>query len=279
MKWRINFGLFICIGLFLSCVMFGERVLGQNEIQIQDVFIAQTHVLRPTDKYFKLVAEKPALLKVNLTASKRGIAAPRVKALISSGNSTGTLLLSGPAKVPRRIKTQEHRFENSFTVLIPGRLVQPGMKINIRAGNTQKEIDSIKVGAPNKFKIRYFDFRVFGDTRSAERPSEEIFEEMRAKLPITGMDVVYEGPFDLPAMTINRTDNIPAQLVTSEPKYNAHSLALNGFLFGPLLRANGEFYTSFYVGAVSTAGGGWGGGCEGVNTPGGTTSGREAAMA
>jgi len=233
-------------------------LLRPANIVIEDIFIAQTHVLRPDDPYFRLTSNRKALLKVNITSADEQ-ASPTVVATLMLGQRTTKLILKGPAKLPRSIQKDQHTFANSFTADIPSDWVNPGLKISISAGNAQKYIEGLKIGADHTLRLRYFDFRAFGDMKVFYEFTEESFKEMEAKLPINKFDFIYAGQFDMPAFVIFPYKGNPARVATTDTPDNHHSLTFLRNL-AELQRANGEFYTTYYAAGMSTAGGGWGGG-------------------
>lgn len=258
-KMTILFLAFTCVSAIHSTVL-----------KIQDVYFAQTHILRNSDKYFRLVAGRDALIKVNIT-SLRKIKAVPVYADVSSSSSPGiTLKLKGPSELPFKIDTRTHSFDNSFTAVIPGRFIEPGMRVTVKAGDKKKTINKIEVGAPNRLRMRYFGFRVFESPEKPARPSKALIKEMQAKLPITGYEFIDSGDFNLPAIAILPQNNQPARIAFYDTKDNWHSMTFSMRTLKALAFANGEYHTTIYAGAMSIAGGGWGGGNNfaGIPSPG-----------
>ena len=258
----------LTLGFLLSSLDTHALEDPKTDINIDDVFLAQTHVLRPTDLFFKLTADRVALLKVNITSSS-GLSAPAVSAIISLNGQTTILRLKGPSKLPTYINPDEHSFDNSFTVDIPRQWVKPGFSILIKAGTIEKKIDNILVSADHVLRFRFFDFIVFGDPKEYHPFQKDTYKEMEAKLPISGLDYIYAGVFEMPAFVVFPENNntTPARIATRNPKDNVHSMTFLSNM-DALQRANGELYTTYYGAGMSTAGGGWGGGTRfaGIST-------------
>ena len=157
-----------------------------------DVFFAQTHVLRPSDEYFGLVSERPALIKVNLTGEPEE-ASPMVTATLTLYEKGDTLIhLVGPDMLPISLDLRpgkvEHSFDDSFTETIPGSWIKPGLKVHITAGDKRVTFDKLEIGAPNRMVMNMFDVHYFQDIPSAYE-SDEWLKEVEAKLPTAGIEL------------------------------------------------------------------------------------------
>ena len=67
-----------------------------GSMAIRDVYLAQTHVLAVDSQYLRLVSDREALLKVNLTALDPDIKSPSVSVIGKIGKVEETLSLVGP---------------------------------------------------------------------------------------------------------------------------------------------------------------------------------------
>ncbi|NJL15167.1 MAG: hypothetical protein HC913_20620 [Microscillaceae bacterium] len=240
-----------------------------TDARIEAVFFAQTHVLEPTSPYFKLVGAREALIKVNISSPSNAAAIP-VCAYLELQGRKQKLCLNGPAKFPRQVAKDQHSFDNSYTATIPADWIWSGLKVKVQVGEQSKEFDNLNIGADTRGRFRYFDFLVFGDTKPTEQLTEGFYKEITSKLPIIGLDRIDAGDFDLPVVSILAYKNQPARIANRDAKDNWHGMTFSMTMLRELAKANGECYTTIYIGAMSTAGGGWGGGnnFSGIINPG-----------
>ncbi len=113
----------------------GGHLIGQTptdktetgDARIEEVFLAQTHVMKPDQSYCKLTGNRDALLKAHVLSPSGGLA-PAILAIVISGGETSTFKPKGPATLPMSLPCKpgvvQHRDEDSFTTLIPARLVR-----------------------------------------------------------------------------------------------------------------------------------------------------------
>jgi hypothetical protein len=107
------------------------------KLWIQNVEWGQT-VVSPN---LKLVAGKPALLRVHLLADRTGVAAPTVTATIN-GNA---VTLTGPATVPTSIlesdlPTASAASGSTYTAILPAATIQTGLSVAIQAGSASTTV-------------------------------------------------------------------------------------------------------------------------------------------
>ncbi len=196
---------------------------------IAKVYLAQTHVLRPNDALFKLVGNRPTLLKVQVLGPN-GTASPPVTAALSVGDDSTTLTLNGPAALVDSFEAAlgkvEHRHDDSFTVLIPLEWIRPGLNIRVTAGNDTVTHD-IKVGAPTVVKMKMFDVHYFG-LGNANYPAGT-FEELEAKWPVSDLSVERVRGIDFPELVMLARDGAPFVRVSSTQDYtNQTGLGFDG---------------------------------------------------
>jgi hypothetical protein len=131
---------------------------------IDAVFFAQTHVQKPDSPDFKLVGNRDALIKVHVT-SPTGVGAPPVSALLSLHGAETNLALRGPATLPASIPIEpgvvRHRFDDSFTAMIPKEWIQHGLQVRVKAGEEEVAFKDLKVGAPTVVNMTMFDIHYF----------------------------------------------------------------------------------------------------------------------
>jgi hypothetical protein len=138
--------------------------LSSSPPSVAATYLAQTHVLTPDSPYFKLVGGRPALLKVQLTGSG---SSPGVSATVTAkSEETMTLTLTGPNTLssfwngdPGQV---EHKFDDSFTAIIPAEWVAHGMRIEVHADGKSHAQYELAVGAPSAMRMLMFDVHYFG---------------------------------------------------------------------------------------------------------------------
>jgi len=243
-----------------------------SETTIAAVYLAQTHVLRPNDPLLKLVGNRPTLLKVQVIGPY-GTAAPAVTAVVQVGGESTTLTLDGPATLPTTFEAAlgkvEHRYDDSFTTLIPPEWIRPGLNIRVTAGNSTVDHD-IKVGAPTVVKMKMFDVHYFG-LGSSDYPAGT-FDELEAKWPVSSLDIERIRDIDFPELVIPARSGAPNVRVTSKQDYKdqtdlnfdgeqaaalqwVHALSASGGNFDVAMQ---------YINIIGVSAGGQAGGFDGV---------------
>jgi len=209
--------IFTLLGLMFAQIMTAKAET--SDARIDAIFLAQTHVMQPDQPYFKLTGNRAALLKANVV-SPSGAAAPEVTAIVISGGETNTFTLKGPAMLPKTLPSDpgvvQHRYEDSFTTMIPARLVRPGMKIEVQSGNSVVH-QAIKVGAPTLVEMKIFDVHYFG--RGEGDYPTNMFQELASKWPVAGLDVERVRGINFPEMVIPERAGLPAVRITSTDEY------------------------------------------------------------
>jgi hypothetical protein len=190
-----------------------------SDVQIIAVFLAQTHVMQPDQPYFRLVGNRDALLKAHVV-SPSGAAAPEVTAVVTSGSEKSTLTLKGPVILPKVLPSEpgvvQHRYEDSFTVMIPARLVRPGMKIEVNAGPGKWRRD-ITVGAPTMVHMKMFDVHYFG--RGTNDYPPHFLKELESKWPVAGLEIERVRGLNFNELVIPARGKLPAARVESPEDY------------------------------------------------------------
>ncbi|HIN86301.1 MAG TPA: hypothetical protein EYN06_07460, partial [Myxococcales bacterium] len=195
--------------------------------RINAVYIAQNHVLRPNAPYFSLVSQRPALLKVVVTTSdSKDSKAPPVTVTLTRKGKTEELTLAGPTTLVTEIDLEpgkvEHKYANSFTVMIPKKWVQPGLELTVTAGTSEKEFTELKIGAPNRLYMTMFDVHFWGYSEAHTSDYSTGWEsELEAKLPISEL-VVERIPhisFEQVVTTPREDSEIAATLASSVKDY------------------------------------------------------------
>jgi len=208
--------------------------------RIDRVFFAQQHVLEPTNEYFKLVSNLEALVKVQVYADQP-TPAPEVFAVLKLGDKQRDLPLRGPATLPAPYQgdpvLMPHRYEDSFTAIIPREWVQPGLEVAIElrrydyteaqnygvytktsvAVNSidvldRRDLGQIKVGAPSPLVMNMFDFHYFGRGVEADHP--------------TGWEAEFAARYPISEMTLYRVEDIMLNEIVWAPHRGQPSMRL-----------------------------------------------------
>jgi hypothetical protein len=166
--------------------------------KIAKVYFAQTHVFEPGYKVpglneeLKLVSEREALLKVQVTSTINNEASPKVEAKLElPGQPTKTIELAGPATLKTSFESSlgkvQHSFDDSFTATIDEAYMKPGLKVTVQVGEDEKIYNNLKFGAPNKIYFNNFLFGVFSSIN--ENLSDGWIEEFKNNLPVVDFEV------------------------------------------------------------------------------------------
>jgi len=231
--------------------------------KITQVFFAQHHVLAPDNRLFTLVGNLDALIKVQVY-SETTRPSPAVSARLMLGANVLELPLKGPALLPKPPTgnpiLMEQRYEDSFTAIIPGKWVRPGLKAAVElrerkgTGNgsilDRKVFDTLPIGAPTRLVLAMFDFHFFGGAKGADYP-KGWFEELGSKLPVAELELRRVRNIVFDKLVMPPQSDGPAVLCSSREDYQKKTE--KGF--------DGEQgVTGRWNGALrEAAGAGWGG--------------------
>lgn len=274
-----NLSLALCI--ILSACSSSQRITEiKGPLTVDNVFIAQNHVLEPDHPYFKLVSNLKALLKIQVY-SETGSKSPTVKAVLELDSDKKELTLKGPKNLPRPYTGEPelfpHSYDDSFTAVIPKEWVKPGLKINleIRNGETildKRVIENIKIGPPNVVKMIMFDFHFFGKDKGIDYPAGWL-EELETKLPVSKIELEKVTNISLDTLVMLPRGKKPAIRCSSPEEYTKKSgLPFDGEQSIALLwtralkNAAGDigWYVNYFGNIAGVHSGGMAGGFRGV---------------
>ncbi|WGL98291.1 M66 family metalloprotease [Arsenophonus sp. aPb] len=113
------------------------------DFKLHDVFIAQTHVLRPQDPYLQLIQNRWALIKLN-ASSASGAPAPDFSVIVhgADGHELGRVLLTGDKKLPTSldlpsqdnlVTLRGHNDQDSYIAPLKEEWIKPGISITLTA--------------------------------------------------------------------------------------------------------------------------------------------------
>lgn len=198
--------------------------------QIARVYVIQTHLLEPTHPFFVLAANRPALLKVDVTGSG---ASPQVRVVASNGATTvGSLCLAGPAALPASVDPNAPSRSNSFTVTLPAGWLQPGLALNVTAGGATRLLDAatLKLGAEPVLSLLAPDLLLFGDTTPTAKPAnweQQYLSTLSiSAIHYTPLKAIETSRFPIPPRSDGRTafgvaTPQPAMIATTKPSCTA----------------------------------------------------------
>jgi hypothetical protein len=244
-----------------------------SEVAIAGVYLAQTHVLPPNDPLFKLVGNRPALLKVQVVGPD-STPVPPVTAFLSVDNDSTILTLDAPDRLPGSFEAElgkvQHRYDDSFTTLIPAQWIRPGLDISITAGAITVNHHNIKVGAPTEVKMKMFDVHYFG-LGDNDYPAGT-FDELEAKWPVSSLDIERIRDIDFYELVVPARGGAPNVRVTSKQDYTDQTgLPFDGEQAAALQwvealsASGGNFDVAMqYINIIGVSAGGQAGGFDGV---------------
>ena len=245
-----------------------------SDARVDAVFLAQTHVMQPDQPYFKLTGQRAALLKAHVL-SPTGAAAPAVIATLVNGSETNTLTLTGPATLPKSLPAEpgvvQHRYEDSFTAMIPARLVRQGLVIEVRAGASVAR-HAINVGAPTVVQMKMFDAHYFG--RGTNDYPQNFLKELESKWPVAELEIERVRGLNFSELVIPARANLPAVRVEKPEdyqkktgaKFDGEQAAALQWVWA-LSRSGGNRDVAMcYVNILGVNAGGQAGGFNGVGT-------------
>lgn len=211
------------IFMLVSCeekIELGDDVTTEGVHKDIDVFFAQTHVLQPENNLFKLVSNRASLIKAHVTSPIQA-EAPLVKAILTLDGNSEEISLSGPEVLPESINILPgevfHTFDDCFTGIIPKEWVQPGLVVEIQAGDETYTYDKLTIGAPNKVIMTMFDVHYFQHTPGDYPTGWQ--EELASKWPASEIELRRLNDVIFSELTIPPRGEYKAARVRSKQEY------------------------------------------------------------
>lgn len=188
---------------------------GGGSEELRGVWLAQTHVERVGGladlafaeealsrqvgreglRMLKLVGGRSTLLLVDAPASGDDTLGVSVEVLDAGGEPLFTATLEAPTapspRPARDLGELVHDFTTSYSTIVPGEHVVPGMQIQLRyqrGDEVETEVHAIEVGAPTVLRNTMFDFDYFR-TRGDRILADAVNEEVGWKLPVRELRV------------------------------------------------------------------------------------------
>jgi hypothetical protein len=225
----------MALGLVLLSALPGSAANEKAGTQpkIAQVFFAQHHVLAPDNPLFKLVGDLEALIKVQVY-SQSGLPSPAVFARLMLNSRVQDLPLKGPDLLPKPPTGDpillEHKYEDSFTAIIPREWIKPGLTVAVelrertgtRPGALLERVvcGKIRIGAPTRLIMYMFDFHFFGGGKGQDYP-EGWFEGLGSKLPVAELELRRVRNIVFDKLVMPPREGKPATLCGSREEYQS----------------------------------------------------------
>ena len=168
-----------------------QLVGGQRELAFAEEALHR-QLGREDAPMLKLVSGRETLLKVDVPSSTYRSADLEIRARVR--NAAGRELWSAPLAAPSAQPAEfrggagelRHELGTSYTVIIPGEHIVPGMQLvldHVAGDRMGSETHAIEVGAPTVLRTTMFDFDYFR-TRGDRILSTSVVDELGQKLPV-----------------------------------------------------------------------------------------------
>lgn len=228
-----------------------------------EVYMAQTHVLRPTDRFFRLVSKRDALFIARVESDTEVLT---IEVLDSLGRSLGNLALKGSAQLDKTAGNHPAPFTLAHSVRIPGDWVLPGMQIRLMHGQQQLTLERPNVGAPNVLTFYGIPIVLYGKAIDSLPPNSLVMspkyqEEYAARLPVSRFDYKAMPALELDKLVVRPNGQSPGEFLPVQPSCSSAQPQGSGCDFirvfnavyeylGLLMAANGDYEVADYYGAV-----------------------------
>ncbi len=225
----------------------GEPVIIPNNIKINAVYLAQTHVVKAEYKIplteqqiqdneqpepLKLISDRSVLVLSHITSPDTD-PIPTVNAIVKLNGSSITIplvhapsLTNLPTSIPDGFGVVQHSLNNVFYADIPKEWIKPGINISIAASNTIKNLPAISVGAPNEIKFTTFEIHAFN--LGGNDFSSGYMNELASKLPTSRIEHTRVNNILFSRISIPPTGTVKAAKATSLAEYQT----ITGAVFG-----------------------------------------------
>lgn len=265
-----NFWLLVALP-FLSTFPIACGVI---DYEIDAVYYAQTHVHRADHPYFRLVSNRPALIKVELHHQMDSII-PVIE-VVRANRPDEPIRFDEPKILSTELLNQpdaleEHSFDYAFSTVLPADWVQPGVELVITINGLERWRASPTVGAPNPLIMNMFDTHFFA--LDGKTYPENWKTELEAKLPISALNVRKVENILFKELVIPKRAGLPPVRVSSRGEYQALTgQSFDGEQAAALQWVNAlhaaaglsRRWSLYYVNIHGVAAGGQAGGFKGV---------------
>lgn len=204
------------------CLLAFANTRTATTYEIDGVYFAQTHVQKMDHPYFRLVSNRPALIKIDLYNENTDLI-PLIE-VHRTGYPEDKVVLNSPLLLPDSVLNQpntieSHNRENAFTAQLPAAWIQPDLSLNISINGNAQWRQTINVGADNALIMNMFDVHYF--ERTNKQYPDQWDTELAAKLPISSLDIRQAKDILFEELVIPRRGEIPPVRVSSKADYAA----------------------------------------------------------
>jgi hypothetical protein len=154
-----------------------------SAVTLASVQFAQSMLYASTDNQLVLVANKPALLKVNVTAPA-GTAAPTglVRVDNTVDGTSRDLVLAAPRRGLPTTVSDTQSFDDAYTVSVPAELVKNGLKVTVTVAGAAAQTFTPRVGGGTPMRFVPIPVRIAGTT--GQLPTDQT-AHLRALFPVS----------------------------------------------------------------------------------------------
>ncbi|ANH68640.1 peptidase inhibitor family I36 protein [Mitsuaria sp. 7] len=154
-----------------------------SAVTLASVQFAQSMLYGSTDNQLVLIANKPALLKVNVTAPA-GTAAPTGLVRIDNtvDGSSRDLVLAAPRRGLPTTVSDTQSFDDAYTVSVPAELVKNGLKVTVTVAGAAAQTFTPRVGGSTPMRFVPIPVRIAGTT--GQLPTDQT-AHLRALFPVS----------------------------------------------------------------------------------------------
>jgi len=154
-----------------------------SAVTLASVQFAQSMLYGSADSQLVLVGNKPALLKVNVTAPA-GTAIPSGVARITNtvDGTSRDLPLTPPRRGLPTTVSETQSFDDAYSVSIPAELVKNGLKVTVTVGSAAAQSFTPRVGGATPMRFVPIAVRIAGTT--GQLPADQT-AHLRALFPVS----------------------------------------------------------------------------------------------
>ena len=153
------------------------------KVTLASVQFAQSMLYGSSDSQLVLVANKPALLKVNVTAPAGTVAPTGTVRVDNTVDGTGRdLVLAAPRRGLPTTVSETQSFDDAYSVSIPAELVKSGLKVTVNVAGAASQSFTPRVGGGTPMRFIPIPVRIAGTT--GQLPTDQT-AHLRALFPVS----------------------------------------------------------------------------------------------
>lgn len=154
-----------------------------SQATLASVQFAQSMLYGSNDDQLVLVAGKPALLKVNVTAPASPSTMPAATAKVDNtvDGTSRSLTLTAPRRGLPTTVSAVPSFDDSYTVTVPAELVKAGLKVTVTVAGVGTQVFTPRVGGGTAMRFIPISVKIAGT--SGQLPADQT-AHLRALFPV-----------------------------------------------------------------------------------------------